>query len=151
MNNKLHIICLSFLLCVMLIAASVCSTGCESGKAPSPSDPTTAAEEAAVQVTTMGEGTHNFTLIVADADGSESTFLIHTDKTTVGEALTDLGLIEGEQGEFGLYIKTVNSIRADYDLDGVYWAFYINGEYAVSGADTTQITDGAEYAFRVEK
>ena len=68
----------------------------------------------------------------------------------VGEALQELNLIDGEEGEYGLFVKTVNGITADYDTDGVYWAFYVNGEYATSGVDVTQITEGDSYALKVE-
>ena len=69
----------------------------------------------------------------------------------MGEALQDCGLIEGEESEYGLYVKTVNGITADYDADGVYWAFYIDGKYAESGVDTTEISEGTSYAFKIEK
>ena len=59
-------------------------------------------------------------------------------------------LIDGEVGEFGLYVKTVNGITADYDKDGKYWAFYINGEYAQPGVDSIEITEGDSYSFQVE-
>lgn len=45
----------------------------------------------------------------------------------------------------------VNGIIADYDVDKTYWAFYINGEYAMSGVDTTKIEEGAAYSLKVEK
>ena len=76
---------------------------------------------------------------------------IHTDKTIVGEALQELGLLEGEEGAYGLYVTVVDGIRADYDKDGVYWAFYIDGEYAMSGVDKKEIEAGRSYAFKVEK
>ena len=85
-----------------------------------------------------------------DQEGSETHFTIHTDKETVGEALLELGLIEGEDSEYGLFVKTVNGITADYDTDGVYWAFYVNDEYAQSGVDATAVTAGESYAFKVE-
>ena len=47
-------------------------------------------------------------------------------------------------------MKTVNGITADYDTDGVYWAFYVNDEYATSGVDVTEITEGDSYALKVE-
>lgn len=50
--------------------------------------------------------------------------------TTVGKALLDQGVIAGEDSSYGLYVKTVNGTTLDYDTDGMYWAFYINGEYA---------------------
>ncbi len=98
----------------------------------------------------VGEGSNIFMLTVVDKDGTESQFEVHTDKETVGEALLEAGLIDGEESEFGLYVKTVNGITADYDEDGVYWAFYVNGEYASSGVDTTPITEGDSYSFKVE-
>ena len=52
--------------------------------------------------------------------------------------------------EIGEGSKTFNGMTADYDKDGVYWAFYIDGEYAMTGIDATNITDGAQYAFRME-
>ena len=76
---------------------------------------------------------------------------MNTDKTVVGEALLDTGIIAGEDGDFGLYVKTVNGITADFDVDGTYWAFYINGEYAMTGVDQTDITPGTAYAMKVEK
>ena len=78
-------------------------------------------------------------------------FTIKTDKKHLGDALTEHGLIEGEESTYGLYIKKVNGMRADYELDGYYWAFYENGEYATSGVDTTNIVAGASYAFKVSK
>ena len=34
---------------------------------------------------------------------------------------------------------------ADYDADGLYWAFYKSGEYLMTGVDTTEIADGEQY------
>ena len=45
----------------------------------------------------------------------------------------------------------VNGITADYNVDGTYWAFYIDGEYAMTGVDVTDITAGSAYAMKVEK
>ena len=50
----------------------------------------------------------------------------------------------------GLYIKTVNGVTLDYDADGAYWAFYINGEYASTGVDATNIEAGATYTLKGE-
>ena len=99
----------------------------------------------------LGEGETVFTFIVTDADGNDTQFEIHTDKKTVGEALLDVGLIAGEDSEYGLYVKTVNGVTADYDTDQTYWAFYVDGEYAQSGVDSTDITVGSTYSFKIEK
>ena len=78
-------------------------------------------------------------------------FTVKTDEKTVGAALQALNIISGEKSEYGLYIKEVIGITADYDTDGTYWAFYIDGQYASTGADMTDARDGAVYGFAVEK
>ncbi len=79
------------------------------------------------------------------------TFTVKTDKKTVGEALIEHKLIDGEEGAYGLYVKVVNGITADYDIDQSYWSFYIDGEYATSGVDTTDIKEGAIYRLEYTK
>ena len=93
----------------------------------------------------MGEGATAFYLVVRDLDGAAASFEIHTDAETVGEALLALELIEGEVGDYGLYITSVNGITADWDAEQSYWAFYVNGEYAQTGVDTTPVMEGAAY------
>ena len=105
---------------------------------------------AQTDVTVVGEGTTVFPFVVVDADGNEKHFEVHTKKTMVGDALIELDLITGDTAEYGLYVKTVDGITVDYDTDGKYWAFYINGEYAMTGVDETPITEGEEYSFKVE-
>lgn len=73
------------------------------------------------------------------------TFTVHTDQNTVGAALIEHGLIEGEEGPYGMYIKSVNGMVADYDVDRSYWSFYADGEYAMSSADLTEIEEGVTY------
>jgi len=109
------------------------------------------AGETTGDVTELGEGAIRFDFSVVDKDGNETKYLIHTDEKTVGKALLGLGLIEGEDEDYGLYVKKVNGITADFDTDKTYWAFYINGEYAMSGVDKTSISEGDSYLFKVEK
>ena len=54
-------------------------------------------------------------------------------------------MIEGEDSEYGLMVKSVNGILADWETEKAYWAFYINGEYAQTGVDSTQIVADAVY------
>ena len=104
---------------------------------------TESVDAAVAQEIILGEGSVKFTFIVVDADGN--------DKETVGDALLELNLIEGDDSEYGLYVKTVNGITADYDTDQTYWAFYVNGEYASTGVDSTPVNEGDTYEFKVEK
>ena len=73
------------------------------------------------------------------------TFTINTDADTLGAALLEHELIAGEEGQFGIYVKSVNGIVADYDVDKSYWGFYQNGEYLMSGVDTTAIVGGEHF------
>lgn len=79
------------------------------------------------------------------AEDKSVTFTIKTDKKTLGDALFEHGLIAGEEGAYGLYIKVVNGITADYDVDQSYWGFYKNGEYMMTGVDVTEIANGEHY------
>lgn len=146
-NQKLS----SFILCMVLIVAMALSTtGCNGNtqnNTPSNAEANTSTQ---TEATVLGEGNTSFAFTVVDKDGNETPFEIHTDQEIVGDALTELELIDGDEGEYGLYVKTVNGITADYDADGVYWAFYINGEYAPTGVDSTPITEGESYSFKVE-
>lgn len=151
MQNKNFKRILSFLLCIMLIAAmAVCTVACNDN---------TTGEQETVQTTKspadsvkeLGEGATQFSFTVVDIDGNETKFLINTDKATVGEALLDVDLIAGDESEYGLYVKTVNGTTLDYEKDKMYWSFYVNGEYATSGVDSTNIEKDAEYSFKAEK
>ena len=150
------------LLCMMLTAAMAAGcSGKEKNETPSQVQNTESllqtevesiGEEASeLQENVVGEGAVEFLFTVVDKDGNETVFEVHTDKEMVGEALLEENLIAGEEGQYGLYVKTVNGITADYDTDGTYWAFYIDGEYAMSGVDTTAIEEGVTYTFKVEK
>lgn len=161
MTNRTKL--LSLVLCLVLTWTAALISGCNDNKetpeagsgavttsAPAESTAGTTAAESA-DATKIGEGKTAFTFIVVDKDGGETVFEVSTDKTTVGEALQELGLIEGEEGPYGLYVKKVNGITADYDTDGTYWAFYENGEYAMTGVDKTNVVAGVSYSFKIEK
>ncbi len=94
--------------------------------------------------TVFGNGTKTL-IILVQAEDKKVTFTIKTDKKTVGEALIEHSLIEGEIQQYGMYIKSVNGIKADYDTDKAYWSFNKNGEYMMSGVDTTDFIDGDQY------
>ena len=96
--------------------------------------------------TELGEGAKTIRF-ECTAGNKTVAFTVHTDAEYLRAALEENGLISGDESEFGLYVKAVNGISADYDADGYYWSLYVGGEYAVSGVDTTPVTDGGEYAF----
>ena len=96
--------------------------------------------------TELGEGAKTLSVEVT-AEDKTITFTIHTDAENLRGALEENGLVSGDESEYGLYVKSVNGIAADYDADGCYWALYIDGSYATTGVDTTPVTDGGSYSF----
>lgn len=135
----------TYLLALMLVfSLSACG-----GSAQTPPQPDSGS--AIHNGDTLGTGAVSFTVEVVDADKQQTTFTVQTDEQTVGAALQKLGVVEGEDSQYGLYIKTVNGITADYDKDGTYWAFYIDGQYAQTGADMTAVTAGSVYRFAIER
>ncbi len=92
-----------------------------------------------------------FTFVAVDLDGNKTEKEITTDKKTVGEALLSQGIVEGEKGDYGLYVTSVNGVSLDYKKDGAYWAFYVGDNYASKGVDQTEIEPGETYMFKAEK
>ena len=94
---------------------------------------------------TLGEGSKTITVTVKDHEGKAVVFTIKTNAKTVGDALLENDLIAGDEGAYGLYVKVVNGLRADYDKDHAYWGFNVNGETSLTGVDMTDLTDGGVY------
>lgn len=148
----------SLFLCVLLATALALGTlGCASKPAESTSDSTAPSTEASTPSenvlqdgATLGTGAVSFTFTVVGGAGKELSATVNTDKKTVGEALTELGLISGEMGDYGLMVTTVNGETWTYKESKKYWAFYIDGAYAMTGVDATDVTPGATYTFKVE-
>ena len=144
---------LACLLLVLLLAAAAL-TGCaQKTEASSEASKTEAQTQAAPQSTEavpaeskapeeLGEGSKVFRLDVTDREGVTSSYAIHTDAETVGAALSNLGLISGENGMY----DTVFDKTLDWNADHMYWAFYVDGEYAATGLDETPIAEDALYA-----
>ena len=138
---------LSRILCLVLIAAiALFAMGCgDSGKTDEVSSTPQSTE-----VTELGSGSKSFVFAVTYADKSVDRFKVFTDKDTVGDALKEVELIDGVDGDYGLMVTAVNNVTAKYEVDGKYWAFYVDGDYAMAGVDKTPISDGSLYEFIVE-
>lgn len=91
------------------------------------------------------EGSVTITVEIVDNEGTSTEYTISTDTGTLWEALEQEGLAQGDDSEYGIMIHTVNGLRADYTLDGAYWALYKDGEYLSTGAESTKISDGEHY------
>ena len=93
-----------------------------------------------------GEGATQFTFRVA-GESEKTQYTVHTDAETVGEALLEAELIAGTVSMGSLMVTTVCGTALDYNKDGAYWAFYINGAYAETGVSETKIAPDTVYEF----
>ena len=87
------------LVLVFVLTAAAALTGCSTTPAE-----TTAPPAETQPVTELGEGASNFGLTIIDKEGVTHLYRVHTNVGMVGEALIEVGLIDGEQGPYGMYI-----------------------------------------------
>ena len=93
---------------------------------------------------TFGEGKTTIEVEVKAGDDSV-TFTVNTDKENLADALLEHELVEGDDSQYGLYIKKVNGILADYDVNQSYWSLCKDGEMLMTGASDTKIAEGEHY------
>ncbi len=98
----------------------------------------------------FGEGSKTVEVVIKVEDQSV-TFTVHTDKETLGDALLEYGIIEGEDGPYGLYVKKVNGMLADYDVNQRYWSFSKSGVDLLTGVDMEAISGGEHYEITYAK
>ena len=107
------------------------------------------------------KGSKECSLTVTDDSGDDSgtskTYECSTDAEYLRQLMDELSAdqtqefsYEGSEGQYGLFINTVNGLTADYDKDHAYWAIYVDGEYAQNGADTQPVNDGDKFELKYE-
>ena len=89
-------------------------------------------------------GSKSVDIAVTDNDGYEKQYFINTEGKYLKQVMDELEQKDfeysGEEGEYGLYVDTVNGIKADNI--NAYWAFYVNGEYCNYSIDRQPVNDG---------
>ncbi|MCI9448993.1 MAG: DUF4430 domain-containing protein [Clostridiales bacterium] len=139
-NSKLKkILAAAMLIVTVLFSIVSCAEKTTDGK----DTENTAASETITKV--------HISVDVIDDKGEKTTFDIATDADNLGDALVNEGLVKGENGQYGLFITTVNGLVADYDTDKAYWAITREGEYLMTGADSTPISDGDKFELTYTK
>ena len=132
MKKLLSVICI-VALCLMFVSCS-----------DKPSDTNLWETALYTENTTFGDG-QKLVDITVEAGDKSVVFTIKSNKQTVGDALKEHNLIDGEMGAYGLYVKSVNGITADYSVDNSFWSFTKFGEYMTTGVDVTQFSDGDKF------
>lgn len=98
------------------------------------------------------EGSKAITIEVVDNEQETTSYDLKTDAEYLRQAMEEAeGLtFAGEETEFGMTVYTVNDVTADYNVDGAYWSFYVNGEYCNYGIDSQPVLDGDTFTIKYE-
>lgn len=101
------------------------------------------------------EGTKAYSLTVVDDQGTEKAYSGKTDAEFLSGLMDELKAggdftYEASESDYGLFIESVNGLGANYDLNGSYWAIYVNGEYGMYGADSQPVADGDSFSLVYE-
>lgn len=98
------------------------------------------------------EGKKQVNITVVNKAGEETIYEVSTEaKYLLGvmEDAEEQGLsFEGDDGDFGMMINTVNGEKAVYADDGAYWGFSVNGEYCEFGVSEQPAVDGDEFEIK---
>ena len=123
MKNKKIFVSVVALVCILAMLLCACGT-----KAPA----------------ATGEE-KTFTIQVVHSDGTVLEKELTTQQTYLANALFDASLLTEEEGlETGMY-TIVDGEEASWEKAQAYWGFFVNGDYAIEGMNTTEIEDGAVY------
>lgn len=89
-------------------------------------------------------GDKEITVKVSALENGEKSFTYQTDAEYLGEVLTANKLIEGEDGQYGLFITTANGVKAD-DSKQQWWCITKGGEQVNTSVDQTPIQDDDQF------
>lgn len=90
------------------------------------------------------EGQKTIAVQVVHKDESVKNFEIATDEEFLRGALEQENLIQGEESEYGLFVKTVDGETVE-GKNQEWWCFTKGGEMVNTGVDSTPIADGESY------
>ncbi len=86
------------------------------------------------------------TLTVVHGDGASKDIPVKSAKETLGEALLEAGVIDGDDGPYGLYVTTVDGEAADGGKEQ-WWCLTKGGGQVNTGVDSTPFADGDTFEF----
>lgn len=93
----------------------------------------------------------SLTVEVIHKDGTKATYEYVTDQSYLGDLLLEEGLIAGEEGPYGLFVKEVDDEKSNFEQDGSWCQLLTDGKPADQGVDETLIEDGSVYTWTYTK
>lgn len=89
------------------------------------------------------------TINVMDNEGNITKYTVNTNQQYLEGVMKEADGLSFETNN-GM-VMTVNGIRADYVLDGAYWAFYIGSDYCNYGIADQPVADGDVFTIEYTK
>lgn len=95
-------------------------------------------------------GSKAITIEVVDDRQGTTAYQLQTDAEFLRQAMeeTENLSFSGTESEYGMMVDTVNGLTADYNTNGAYWSFYVNGDYCNYGIDSQPVLDGDNFSIR---
>lgn len=94
-------------------------------------------------------GSKAITLEVLNQEQETSKYSVQTDAEFLRQAMEEAEnfTFDGEEGEYGFTLYTINGETHNWNADGSYWAVYVNGEYGQYGIESQPVEDGDVFRF----
>lgn len=87
--------------------------------------------------------------VIHEGKSYYKTYEIMTEQIRLGDLLEELELAEFSKGPFGRFIISMNKMAAD-EHKQEWWGVSINGEFAQTGIDETNLRDGDRYTISLQ-
>lgn len=95
-------------------------------------------------------GEKNIAVTVIHGDKTEKTFTYQTDAEYLGTVLEENGLVQGEDGDYGLFITEADGESADASLQQ-WWCITKGGETVNTSADQTPVQDNDKFELTLKE
>lgn len=92
------------------------------------------------------QGAKTITVNVEHLEGEDKTFTHSTDQEYLRGALEEMGIVEGEESTYGMWVTAVDGETAD-ESKQQWWGYTVNGEFSSYGVDSQVIADGDTFTF----
>lgn len=92
------------------------------------------------------QGGKTITVNVEHLEGEDKTFTHSTDQEYLRGALEEMGIVEGEESTYGMWVTAVDGETAD-ESKQQWWGYTVNGEFSSYGVDSQVIADGDVFTF----
>lgn len=95
------------------------------------------------------KGSKSITLKVLNEEKQTSEYQVQTDAEFLRQAMEEAEgfTFDGEMEEYGYTLYTINGETHNWNVDGSYWAVFVNDEYGKYGIDSQPVEDGDVFRF----